>query len=184
MIGPDGAYSIEPFRTADEIAARNETLAADIRARIGTADDVVIVGVLRGSFVFIADLIRALHRNGISPRIDFMTLARYGNADTSADDVSVVKGMSGGIAGMRVLLVDDILDTGRTLTFAKNHCLALNAASVSSIVLLDKPSRRIIDIHADFIGFTIDDRFAVGYGLDYANRHRELPYLGIVSFGD
>lgn len=184
MNAPDGrAYTIEPFRSARNIARRNEELATDIARSIGTADDIVIVGILRGSFVFIADLIRALHGNDVSPRIDFMTLSRYGTATESERDVSIAKGMSGGIAGMRVLLVDDILDTGRTLRFAEQHCLEAGAASVSSIVLLDKPSRRTVDVHADHIGFTIDDRFAVGYGLDFANRHRELPYLGTVVFG-
>jgi len=145
-------------------------------------EPVVIVGILRGSFMFLADLVRRLHPRGLHPRIDFMTLQSYGSATSSSGNVQITKDISVDLQGATVLLVDDILDSGRTLNFAIRHVQNKGAAKVLSCCLLDKPARRAVDVKADFIGFEIPDTFVVGYGLDYDSHYRELPYLGEVVF--
>jgi len=145
-------------------------------------EEVVIVGILRGSFMFLADLVRRLHPRGLHPRIDFMTLQSYGSGTCSSGNVQITKDISVDLEGTTVLLVDDILDSGRTLNFAVRHVRNKGAAKVLSCCLLDKPARRVVDIQADFIGFEIPDTFVVGYGLDYDSHYRELPYLGEVVF--
>ncbi|NCC53763.1 MAG: hypoxanthine phosphoribosyltransferase, partial [Spartobacteria bacterium] len=116
------------------------------------------------------------------PRIDFTTLSSYGGGTESSGAVEIAKDMSVDVNGADVFLVDDILDTGRTLTFARNHAFEKGARSVRTCVLLDKPSRRIVPIEADHVGFEIDDFFVVGYGLDYDSYYRELPYIAKVTF--
>ena len=145
-------------------------------------EPVVIVGVLRGSFMFLADLVRRLHPRGLHPQIDFMTLQSYGSGTRSSGNVQITKDVSVDLEGNTVLLVDDILDSGRTLKFALQHVQNKGAAKVLSCCLLDKPARRAVDVQADFIGFQIPDTFVVGYGLDYDSHYRELPYLGEVVF--
>ena len=145
-------------------------------------EDLVLIGILRGSFMFLADLVRALYRHGVHPRIDFMTLASYGAGTTSSGKVAVRKDISVDVDGAYVILVDDILDTGRTLDFAIRHLRGRNARSISTCVLLDKPERREIDCRADHVGFEIENVFVVGYGLDYDNCYRELPYIAKVTF--
>jgi len=149
-----------------------------------TLDDepLVIVGILRGSFMFLADLVRKLNPRQFHPQIDFMTLQSYGSATESSGNVNITKDVSVELTGLNVLLVDDILDSGRTLSFAVNHMKNKGAKSVRTCCLLDKPARRVVDIQADFIGFEIPDTFVVGYGLDYDSHYRELPYLGEVVF--
>jgi len=142
----------------------------------------VMIGILRGSFMFFADLVRELNRDGIHSRIDFTTMESYGSGTESSGEVKIVKEFSVDITGCDVLIVDDILDTGRTLTFAKQHMLEKGANSVKTCVLLDKPSRRIVPSEADYVGFVIEDHFVVGYGLDYDNYYRELPYIAKVTF--
>jgi len=165
-----------------------------IHTRVGTlvhemADgcrgtDFVMIGILRGSFIFLADLVRELYRQDVHPRIDFMTLESYGSGTESSGAVRVAKDVGMDLAGTAVLVVDDILDTGRTLSFAKQHLLKLGARTVRTCALLDKPARRVMPFQADYIGFTIEDRFVVGYGLDYDGRYRELPHIACVTFPD
>ena len=145
-------------------------------------ENLVIVGILRGSFIFLADLVRELYRQDVHPRIDFMTLESYGAGTESSGTVRVVKDVSMDVAGADVLVVDDILDSGRTLHFAREHLLARGARSVRTCALLDKPARRVVPFQADYIGFTIEDRFVVGYGLDYDGRYREIPHIACVTF--
>lgn len=130
--------------------------------------------------MFLADLVRALHRHDLHPRIDFMTLQSYGGGTVSSGNVRILKDISVDIDGADVLLVDDILDSGRTLRFAVRHVQNKGASRVFTCCLLDKPDRRAVDIHADFVGFKIPDTFVVGYGLDYDSHYRELPYIGEV----
>lgn len=162
-----------------EIAARIEDMARDIRATLG--DDAMIVPVLTGSFVFAADLIRALARNGADWPLDFITLSSYGRGSESSGSVRIVRDLVLSIEGRDVLLVDDILDTGRTLSAARDLLLGRGARSVRLCALLDKPSRRVVAIEADFTGFSVPDEFLVGYGLDHAGRHRGLSYIGVVD---
>lgn len=162
-----------------EIAARIEDMARDIRAAMG--DHTTVVPVLTGSFVFAADLIRALARAGADWPLDFITLSSYGKGSESSGTVRIVRDLVMSIEGRDVLLVDDILDTGRTLSAAREILLERGARSVKLCALLDKPSRRIAPIESDFTGFTVPNEFLVGYGLDHAGRHRGLSYIGVVA---
>ncbi len=159
-----------------EIQARINRLAHEIAASMG--DDILIAAVLKGSFVFAADLIRALHHAGMHPQIDFMTISSYGAGRKSSGSIEVKRDLDEEIVGRNVLLVDDILESGRTIAFAKQALLDRGASSVRLCVLLDKPNRRKTDIEADFVGFVCPDKFVIGYGLDYAHYFRELPYIG------
>lgn len=165
------------------IAARVRKLAAEI-SRDHPEDPIVIIGILRGSFIFLADLVRALRRRGRRAVIDFMTLRSYGAGTRSSGRVRLAKGFSADVRGRRVLLVDDILDTGRTVEFARRHLLRRGAAGVRVCALLDKPAQRTRRVAADYIGFTVPDVFVVGYGLDYAGFHRDLPSIAQVTFTD
>lgn len=161
-----------------EIAARVETLAAEIsRAQNG---ELLIVVILKGSFVFAADLIRALDRAGVKPQVDFMTLSSYGEGTRSSGVVKLTRDLSEEVVGRHILIVDDILESGRTLAAARDMMFERGAASVLTCLLLDKAEKRKLPIEADFKGFVIDDSFVVGYGLDLAHRFRGLPYIGIV----
>lgn len=169
--------------SADQIHDRVQTLVGELAADCRGAD-VVLVGILRGSFIFLADLVRELYRRDVHPRIDFMTLESYGAGTESSGTVRVAKDIGMEITGCDVVVVDDILDTGRTLSFARQHLLARGARTVRTCALLDKPMRRVAPFQADYIGFTIADRFVVGYGLDYDGRYRELPHIACVTFPD
>ncbi len=154
-------------------------LAADCRS-----EDLVMIGILRGSFMFLADLVRDFYLHQLHPRIDFMTLESYGSGTESSGQVRITKDISVDVTDADVVLVDDILDTGRTLAFAREQVVNKGARSVKTCTLLDKPSRRVVPVEADYVGFTIDDHFVVGYGLDYDHHYRELPYLAKVTFTD
>lgn len=170
---------IEVLIEAEAISTRVHELAQEIAKQMN--EDIMIVALLRGSFVFTADLIRALHFVGVRPQVDFMTLSSYGNGTESSGEVSIIRDVSEDMTGRRVLIVDDILESGRTLTFAKNLMLKRGAVDIKIAVMLEKPNKRKEEIEADFVGFTIPDKFVVGYGLDYANYYRELPFIGAVT---
>lgn len=165
--------------SAAEISARIDALAGDIAGRL--PQDVLLVAVLKGSFVFTADLIRALSSHGVDWPMDFITLSSYGAATASSGTVRLTRDLDEDVAGRSLLLVDDILESGRTLAFARDLFLKRGASQVWLYALLDKPARRVADIEADFTGFRIGDEFVVGYGLDHAHRHRGLPYIGVKS---
>ena len=133
-----------------------------------------VLSLLRGSFVFTADLVRALDTK---VKIGFMTTSSYGNSETSSGQVKIVSDIPDNIEGYDVLIVDDIVDTGYTMEFIIEHVKKLGAASVKSCVLLDKPSRRAANVTPDYKCFEIDDVFVVGYGLDYENYYRNIPYV-------
>ena len=174
---------IDSLISAEDLAARVQSLAEEIASKL--PPDLMIVSLLRGSFMFTADLIRALHmvsNGGIRPQIDFMTLASYGNTTTSSGTIEVVRDLREDVQGRDVLIVDDILESGRTLAYAQQILKERDAHSVQIAVLLEKPGKRKVEnIAADFVGFVIPDKFVVGYGLDYANYFRELPYIGVVT---
>lgn len=170
------ALPVRVLYDADAIAARVESLAGEIAAR--TPKDLVVVAVLRGSFIFAADLVRALHRAGLSPIVEFMQLASYHEGQVSTGVVSVTKDIDSPVEGRDVLLIDDILETGRTLAYAKDLLMARGAARVFGAVLIEKPGKRAVQFDADFVGFFAPDRFLVGYGMDVAHKLRELPYIG------
>ncbi|RJP77355.1 MAG: hypoxanthine phosphoribosyltransferase [Candidatus Zixiibacteriota bacterium] len=169
----------EPLITELEIKVRLGQMVLDL-ARDLRGKELTVVGILRGSFMFTADLVRQLYINDIHPLIDFIFVTSYDGTE-STGEMRLLKDMSLDVRGRYVLIVDDILDTGRTLQFAKDYISQRGAAQINTCVLLDKPSRRIADVQADFVGFTIDDVFVVGYGLDFNGRYRDLPYLGVLK---
>lgn len=176
MAGKAAAGAIEPLFSVEAISARVDALAREIAA--ARLDDLIVVAVLKGSFVFAADLIRALNRRGLAPEIDFIFLASYGKSATSGGEVVVLRDVESALEGRDVVIVDDILDSGRTLAFAKALLKTRGARSVRTCVLLDKQVPRAADIAPDFIGFRCPPVFVVGYGMDLANRYRELPFIG------
>ena len=169
--------TIEPLFTEDDIAREIDRLADEIVAR--KPENLLVVAVLKGSFVFAADLIRALHRKHIAPEVEFIQLSSYGSGMVGGD-VRIVRDLDGEIAGRKVLIVDDILESGRTLRFARDLMLARGATGAEIAVLLDKRVRRVVDIEADYVGFECPDHFVVGYGMDVAHAFRELPFVGRV----
>jgi len=162
---------------APTIAARVEALAGEIATAI--EGDFVIVGLLKGSFMFVGDLSRALHRAGAAPRIEFMRLSSYGLGKESAGEVHLLGDVPTEVAGKNVLLVDDIVDTGRSIAYARALMEQRDTARIWTCALLDKPSRREVEVAVDFVGFEVDDVFVAGYGIDYAEQYRDLPYIGI-----
>lgn len=165
--------------SAAEIAARVDEMAADLAVKL--APDTLVVSVLKGSFVFAADLIRALSRAGADWSMDFLTLSSYGSGTETTGHVKVVRDIVDDVRDRDVLLVDDILESGFTLSFAKKLLEERGARRVSICTLLDKPEKRRTMLQADFVGFVAGDEFLVGYGLDWAHRFRGLPYIGVVE---
>lgn len=165
--------------SAAEIASRVDEMAAELAARL--PPDTLVVSVLKGSFVFAADLIRALSRAGADWSMDFLTLSSYGAGTESSGSVRIVRDIVDDVRGRDVLLVDDILESGLTLSFAKKLIIERGARRVSICALLDKPVKRRAQLDADFVGFRAGDEFLVGYGLDWAHRFRGLPYIGVVE---
>jgi hypoxanthine phosphoribosyltransferase len=142
------------------------------------------VAVLKGSFMFAADLIRAMHKAGLSPQVEFVHLSSYREATVSSGQVEILRDVQSEVAGRDVLLVDDILESGRTLTFAKDLLAARGARKVMSAVLLEKPGKRAVAITPDFVGFVCPDYFVVGYGMDVAHSYRQLPFVGVIETDD
>ena len=164
------------------IARRNEELSCAIVA--AKLENLLVVAVLKGSFMFAADLLRALHRAGLSPQVEFVHLSSYRAATRSSGQVEILRDIESSVRGRDVLLVDDILESGRTLAFAKDLLVARGAARVLSAVLLEKPGKRAVAIRADFVGFTCPDVFVVGYGMDVGHSYRQLPFVGVVAYND
>ncbi len=177
---PERPYVIDEMISAKSIAARIEALGRDIRAEFPRDERLVVVGLLRGSFVFIADLVRELADMDVE--VDFLEASSYGNAMESSREVRILKDLRGEIEGRDVLVVEDIVDTGHTLYHVLHLLRARHPAKLRTIALLDKPTRREVDLRADWIGFEIPDEFVVGYGIDYAQRNRNLPHIGKVRF--
>lgn len=169
---------IEVLFSASTIARRNLELAKEIGKR--DYDDLLVISILKGSFVFAADLIRAMHDMGLSPEVEFLFISSYGTGTVSGE-VKVLRDIDNEVKGRDVLLIDDILESGKTLKFTREMMLDRGAKSVSIAVLLDKSVKRQTDLEADFVGFECPDYFVVGYGMDVAHAFRELPFVGIVK---
>ena len=165
-----------------QIAERVKVLAGEIAARQPV--NLLVVPVLKGSFIFAADLIRAMHHAGLSPEVDFMILSSYRAAVRSSGQVSVLRDIETDVKGRDVLLIDDILESGRTLAFAKDLLAARGARSTQTAVLLHKPGHLAANIQADYQGCVCPDKFVVGYGMDMAHQFRELPFIGHVIPAD
>ncbi|WP_306119568.1 MULTISPECIES: hypoxanthine phosphoribosyltransferase [unclassified Roseitalea] len=171
---------IEVLFPASMIARRNLELAKEIARR--DYKDLLVVSILKGSFIFAGDLIRAMHDVGMAPEVEFMMLSTYG-AGTEPGKVKMLRDIDSDVSGRDVLLIDDILESGTTLTHARRMLLERGARSVAIAVLLDKRTRRSADtpVDADFIGFECPDHFVVGYGMDVGHAFRELPYVGVIT---
>jgi hypoxanthine phosphoribosyltransferase len=170
--------SPSPLFTEEQIAARVAELAAAISRDYADRGEIVLVGVLKGAFIFLADLARRLT---IPRRVDFIALSTYPDAATDPDAVRLIMDLRIDIAGRDVLVVEDIVDTGRTLSYLQRTLAARRPASLKTCVLLSKPTRRVVAVAPDYLGFEIPDRWLVGYGLDHADHHRTLPYIGLID---
>ena len=172
-------YVIDEMISAKAIAARVEALCREIHDEFNGTDKLIVVGLLRGSFVFIADLVRELD---LPVEVDFLEASSYGDGMESSREARILKDLRGAIEGRDVLVVEDIVDTGFTLSHVIGLLKSRGPARMKSIALLDKPSRREVPIKADWTGFEIPDEFVVGYGIDYAQRNRNLGFIGKVRF--
>ena len=175
---PDTASmpDIKVVFSAAQIAGKIDELAVKIAA--ARLENLLVVAILKGSFVFAADLIRGLHAAGISPEVDFISLSSYRKSTKSTGKVEILRDVESDVKGRNVILVDDILESGRTLAFAKDLMVARGAKRVATCVLLDKPGHRAAEVEADFMGFDCPDVFVIGYGMDIGHRYRELPFVG------
>lgn len=161
----------------EEIAQRVEALGSQI-SQDYAGQDLLMVGVLRGVAVFIGDLVRAV---SIPMEIDFMAISSYGSATRSSGVVRILKDLDENVTGRHVLVIEDIIDTGLTLSYLLRQLMERRPASVEICTLLDKPARRLAEVPVKYVGFTIPDKFVVGYGLDYAQKYRNLPFLGVLK---
>ena len=171
-------HTVEVMISEEEIRQRitalGQQISADYRDR---GNDIVLVGLLRGSFMFMADLCRAID---VSHEVDFITASSYGNGMSSTRDVKIIKDLDEDIRGKDVLIVEDIIDSGNTLSKVREILRLREPKSLAICTLLDKPERREVNVDVEYVGFAIPDEFVVGYGIDYAQRYRHLPYVGKV----
>jgi len=177
--GSGGTGGVRPLIGEADLRRRVEELADAMAAVLPR--DVTLLVLLKGAFVFAGDLLRALGRRGLKPRVEFLRLSSYGHGTASRGRVEVIGGVPESLRGRDVLVVDDIQDTGRTLACVLDLLHKAGVRRVWTCVLLDKPSRREVEVTPDFVGFEVPDVFVVGYGIDHAERHRELPYVGAIG---
>ena len=163
---------------AETIQARVRELAVEIESNYPDGEDIHLVGVLKGAFVFMADLVRAM-----TPRVslDFIALSSYAKSTKSSGEVRLLKDLDFGLQGRHVIIVEDIVDTGLTLTYLQDILRARLPKTLRTACQLSKPSRRQFEVAVEYIGFTIEDRFVVGYGLDWAEKYRNMPFIGVVE---
>ncbi len=166
--------------SCEQIQQRVRELGEQIARDHPEPADLHLVCVLKGAFMFLGDLIRAIDR---VVTIDFMAVSSYAKGTTSSGEVRLVKDLDSGLEGRNVIIVEDIVDTGLTLSYLQEILRARGPRSLRTACLLSKPSRRVVDVKVDYIGFTIEDRFVVGYGLDYAEKYRNLPYISELQNG-
>jgi hypoxanthine phosphoribosyltransferase len=166
----------EILLSADQIQKRVAELASQIRADF--PGDLHLIAVLKGAFVFLSDLVRNIDGH-IS--LDFMAVSSYAKGTTSSGEVRLMKDLDTTLDGRNVIIVEDIVDTGLTLTYLQDILRARNPKSLRTACLLSKPSRRKVDVQVEYVGFSIDDRFVVGYGLDYAEQYRNLPHIAVLD---
>src|SRR5213594_5001078 len=166
----------EILLSEDQIQKRVAELAAEIRRDF--PDDLHLIAVLKGAFIFLSDLVRNMAGH---VSLDFMAVSSYAKGTTSSGEVRLLKDLDTTLDGRNVVIVEDIVDTGLTLTYLQDILRARNPKSLRTACLLSKPSRRQVDVKVEYIGFTIEDRFVVGYGLDYAEQYRNLPHIAVVG---
>ena len=167
---------IDVLLTEAQIQARVRELAAQIRR--DCTDGLHLIAVLKGAFVFLSDLVRHMEGN---VSLDFMAVSSYAKGTTTSGEVRLLKDLDTTLDGRHVVIVEDIVDTGLTLTYLQDILRARGPKTLRTACLLSKPSRRQVDVKVEYIGFEIEDRFVVGYGLDYAEQYRNLPYIGVVT---
>jgi hypoxanthine phosphoribosyltransferase len=164
--------------TSEQIQARVAEMGAQIERDYPAGEGIHLVGVLKGGFMFMSDLVRAM-----SPRVtlDFIAVSSYAKSTKSSGEVRMLKDLDSGLEGRHVIIVEDIVDTGLTLTYLQDILRARAPRSLKTACLLSKPSRRKVDVTVDYVGFTIEDRFVVGYGLDYAEKYRNLRHIAVLD---
>lgn len=167
----------EVLLSADQIAARVKEIGEQISADYA-GEEILMIGVLRGAVIFMSDLARSI---SIPVAIDFMAVSSYGASTTSSGIVRILKDLDEEVAGRHLLVVEDIIDSGLTLNYLLDNLHSRKPASIRLVTLLNKPERRKKEVHVDYNGFTIPDHFVVGYGLDYAEKYRNLPFIGILK---
>lgn len=167
----------EVLVTAEELKAINERLGAQITKDF-EGKNLLVVGILKGSLYFMADLTRCID---LPLKLDFLAVSSYGSSTRSSGAVKIVKDIDINLEGYDILIVEDILDSGRTLDYVSKLLAARGANSISIVTLLDKPERRVVDLHPDYVGCDVPDEFVVGYGLDYDQKYRNLPYIGALK---
>ena len=166
---------------ADQIQARVREMAAQIERDFPAGDEIHLVGVLKGGFMFLADLVRCM-----SARVtmDFIAVSSYAKSTKSSGEVRLVKDLDTGLEDRNVVIIEDIVDTGLTLTYLQDILRARAPRILKTACLLSKPSRRMVDVDVDYIGFTIDDKFVVGYGLDFGEKYRNLKHIAVLDGGE
>ena len=169
---------MEKLIEAEDIQARVREMAGEIEGAYPSGEEIHLVGVLKGGFLFMADLIRAMSTR---VTLDFIAVSSYAQSRRSSGEVRLLKDLDSGLEGRHVIIVEDIVDTGLTLTYLQDILRARAPKSLRTACLLSKPSRRQVDVTVDYIGFTIEDRFVVGYGLDYAEKYRNLSYIAVLD---
>jgi hypoxanthine phosphoribosyltransferase len=169
---------MEILLTTEQIQGRIAEMGAQIERDYPSGEGIHLVGVLKGGFMFMADLVRAM-----SPRVtmDFIAVASYGKSTKSSGEVRMLKDLDSGLEGRHVIIVEDIVDTGLTLTYLQDILRARAPKSLKTACLLSKPSRRKVNVAVDYVGFTIEDRFVVGYGLDYGEKYRNLSHIAVLD---
>jgi hypoxanthine phosphoribosyltransferase len=167
--------------TAEQIQTRIREIAAQIDADYAAGESLHFVAVLKGAFIFLSDLARALSPRPVT--LDFIAVSSYGAATKSSGEVRLLKDLDTPLQGRDVIIVEDIVDTGLTLSYLQDVLRARDPKSLKTVCLLSKPSRRKVDVHVEYTGFEIDDKFVVGYGLDHAGQFRHLPFIGIQDEG-
>lgn len=173
------AVDMRVMISAEEIQAKVKQLSEEINAHYAQSDkELVLIGLLRGSVIFMADLCRCITK---PHELDFMTVSSYGNSTTSSRDVKILKDLDGEIRGKDVLVVEDIIDSGNTLSKVLEILHTREPNSIQLCTLVSKPSRREIDLEVKFLGFEVEDRFIVGYGLDYDQKYRHLPFIAEIG---
>ncbi len=173
----DMKHTVEVMISEQEVQQRVSELGREITAHYQGSENLVLIGLLRGSFVFMADLARKIE---LTHQVDFMTASSYGNSMESSRDVRILKDLDDDIKGKDILIIEDIIDTGNTLNKIHEILSLREPKSISICTLLDKPSRREVEVPVDWVGFAIPDEFVVGVGIDYAQNYRHLPYIGKV----
>ena len=169
---------MEALIAAERIQHRVREMAGEIERDYPPDEEIHLVGVLKGGFVFMADLVRAMSAR---VTLDFIAVSSYAQSTRSSGEVRMLKDLDTGLEGRHVIIVEDIVDTGLTLTYLQDILRARAPRSLKTVCLLSKPSRRQVNVKIDYVGFTIEDRFVVGYGLDYSEKYRNLDYIAVLN---